>query len=200
MNEPHIDGLALTETSPACSPGEGWLMDGPNIETDIVWLIQPSRFRYLREGLYATTQPTARINPFGTDPDYCVAGYACVAPRRGRGRQAYLRRFWYVKGPELTSGFFPAEATRPCMIRLNTPRADWDDNKCGFASNPCHKCPALAKALARLNPERQASGDLPDGFLLCTCGALLNDDGACDACGNSLAQIAEELTRTDERE
>jgi len=98
-------------------------------EIDIVWLDDPTKYRYLREYQTFTTQPRARI---AINKDYVLIGYAVAA--KDKGRRAYTRRFWFLKKYDRDfepSGIYgqhtfergpaPAEAVLPTTIEVGKP-------------------------------------------------------------------------------
>jgi hypothetical protein len=67
----------------------------PSGEVHIIWLEDPSKYRYLREGTYLVVgRHTGKIHPHIQDMAFIV-GYATVRPQKGR--QVYNRRFWWLK-------------------------------------------------------------------------------------------------------
>jgi hypothetical protein len=60
---------------------------------EVVWLEDPYKWDYLREGIALTTQRHGGIKPGSA---WKVIGYENVA-KKGRGICAYTRRFWWLK-------------------------------------------------------------------------------------------------------
>lgn len=82
-------------------------------EERLVWLRDPTTFRYVREGRALTTRRHGRL---GLSPGDVLVGYA-EHRKRGRGIQPYSRRFWWLKPRDLEpSGTRPVEAIDPSSI------------------------------------------------------------------------------------
>jgi hypothetical protein len=98
-------------------------------EIDIVWLDDPTKYRYLREQKAFTTQPRAKI---AINKDDILIGYAVSAKNKDRG--AYFRRFWFLRKYDRDfepSGIYgkltfqrgpaPTEAVLPNTIEVGKP-------------------------------------------------------------------------------
>lgn len=96
-------------------------------ETNIVWLHDPLRFKYLRETLCLFTRGRGHIrDPY--PPPWLLVGYAEV--RRSGGRGMYQRRVWWLKDYDydydpggLYATGWPMEAVDPASIRIGVPSA-----------------------------------------------------------------------------
>jgi len=98
-------------------------------EREIVWLEDPLRYPYLREGSYGTLKPSqfpSRNWNRGHENELKIVGYAVHRPA-GKRFHFYKRRFWFLKRydrgswgaphPNYASGkVFPAEAVIPSSI------------------------------------------------------------------------------------
>lgn len=110
-----------------------------NGEDSIIWLHDPAKFRYLREGLYLTTRPQQK--PPSHHGKRLIVGYA-VHRKRGSGTTAYHRRFWYLNkwdrdlspdGPysvhKFSMGPAPCEAVVPSSVRVGAASVPYGESE-----------------------------------------------------------------------
>lgn len=93
-------------------------------EERIVWLEDPTKYTYLREGVYGTTRRRGRISSRG----FILLGYAEHRQGPGGGIQPYVRRYWWLTPSDRDldpTGVYekgvPAEAVEPASIAVGTP-------------------------------------------------------------------------------
>lgn len=63
---------------------------------EIIWLVNPYIFDYIREGITATTQNEGSIGRFGARDFFKLIGFENVK-KKGGGIQVYHRKFWWLK-------------------------------------------------------------------------------------------------------
>lgn len=94
-------------------------------EEAIVWLEDPTSYRYVREWIIRTTYRQRR--PFRKDCPGRMLGYATLkksCPPAGRAR--FQRRCWFLYSHDPYPGEYghPAEAVDPLSIRVGQPSDD----------------------------------------------------------------------------
>lgn len=111
------------------------LEDSLSDEIEIVWLDNPNKYRYLREGWSCEKTPAEFETRFS---DRKVIGYSV---HRSDGSGSYKRRYWYLmnndpdlddRGPYATESRItlkscPAEAVVPNLIRVGHPSPMYRD-------------------------------------------------------------------------
>lgn len=102
-------------------------------EVNIVWLEDPMKYTYLREGAYATSRKSGKIRR-PDDKDERIIGYA--EHRKGERGALYYRRVWRIRkydrdlkpdGPYAIG--HPVEAVVPASIRVGQKSVSFRETK-----------------------------------------------------------------------